>query len=324
MSKISRSFFPNLTMVIFLILLMFMFIFMLMFLSSKSWAYGHDKWVDHEKWWKSYLIHKIINKNDLTFCVVVKDKRLSKENISIEVNTALKLWIRSIDVFFKNGENNQSTIKISEINCDKKNTNPLDIMSVRMVDLFVEVAAEDIFVDLNGYYLPKVYNNHNYAYIKVNLAMLDNYEGKIYKWNDTFMVLKKDNLSKLDKEKYLWEISVNSPTDVATLAKKNNIEYRELFWTTYKTLIHELGHSIGLCDTKDTLFKDQCDVNFRSSDEQKSSVMKDAKYFYLTEDDLDGIESLVKRFKEKSKERIRVRIEDEGKNSILSTILGPI
>lgn len=82
---------------------------------------------------------------------------------------------------------------------------------------------------------------------------------------------------------------------VQTFATSRNLDYVSVFWSTYRALIHELGHSFGLCDTYIATMKDRCDPNFSSVD-QPSSVMKDSNYFYLTDDDKEGIQRLFLRF----------------------------
>jgi hypothetical protein len=55
----------------------------------------------------------------------------------------------------------------------------------------------------------------------------------------------------------------------------------------YLTLLHEIGHTFGLCDMYNSQVH-QCDPNLMSED-RPDSVMKVSNKFYLTDDDKAGI-----------------------------------
>ena len=78
--------------------------------------------------------------------------------------------------------------------------------------------------------------------------------------------------------------------------------YGVAYNSTYPLLIHELGHSFGLCDTYENspeMAVSNCsDVHASASSaaDQPFSIMQSWRVFYLTPDDRDGIVALFQRF----------------------------
>jgi len=73
--------------------------------------------------------------------------------------------------------------------------------------------------------------------------------------------------------------------------------------TSYRVLIHELGHAFGLCDTYAEGIH-QCDKDRTTSlvsERHPASVMKSDDFFYLTSDDQQGMRTLFYRFLTESK-----------------------
>ncbi len=82
-------------------------------------------------------------------------------------------------------------------------------------------------------------------------------------------------------------------------AQERKVAHPYVFWTDYVVFLHEFGHAFGLCDTVDGLFQRYCDARYVSQGEQPSSVMKDSNFFYLTDDDLQGLKALAGRLQQK-------------------------
>ena len=65
----------------------------------------------------------------------------------------------------------------------------------------------------------------------------------------------------------------------------------------YQTMIHEIGHSFGLCDVKEGVFERRCDPRFRTRP-IATAVMATSGALNLNFDDREGIVRLFERFSE--------------------------
>lgn len=90
-------------------------------------------------------------------------------------------------------------------------------------------------------------------------------------------------------------VSYDEKLSLDQFAERRGLPPSTVFWTLYRVFLHELGHAFGLCDTQSSLFAAQCDPQASDTGPQPSSLMKDSNYFYLTEDDIQGLAALVRR-----------------------------
>lgn len=255
--------------------------------STHSFAYGHLMRLNEEKVTDAYLIHKIVTGMDINFCVKTGVPSFNKNKISLETSMSINLWLNAAEPLLE--EYGIKRSMVNEVECTVKTVDGRSIFNP-IVDLEIEVTNGSFYPGAAAY-CRQLLENGKSAYFSYIRIVSDS-----IKWNDIFKLVGIDNLSDNEKEKFLQYISVDYPLTVSNFASKYNLPSKDVYWTTYKTLIHEIGHTLGLVDTYNPNFERQSDPNYRTEGEQESSVMKDMNYFYLTNDDIEGIHSLVRRF----------------------------
>ena len=100
-------------------------------------------------------------------------------------------------------------------------------------------------------------------------------------------------------QEFLRDISILNLTTTGELSERLKLDSTLVYLATYSTILHELGHTFGLCDLNQISINVNCDplhLSVNLKDIQPKAKMNDANYFYLTEDDKEGIKSLFHRF----------------------------
>jgi hypothetical protein len=243
-------------------------LFVSLLLTTSAFSYGHV--VSLNQWYgRTSLIHDVINSRAINFCVSIENSpRFSKRSIATQVKMATNMWLKALPVF------NQMTV--TEVGC---HSSSLDLKVVVKKDLQYPKSSA---YKLNGDRYDTIIINSGYK------RKVSKYSNKVVSPIDLSSILKKGDkletvLSKLTSKQY----------NTLKLAKKFRISRSQAYYTSYKTIIHEVGHSFGLCDTLNP--KNNCDSRYLTS-RQPKSVMKNSTFMYLTSDDIKGIRSVYKRY----------------------------
>lgn len=232
--------------------------------------------------WQASLTFKAVTLGTITYCLDIAPDlttRFPPAVLAIETEAALQLWTTLLSAPHGRG------ISIQHVACQAD------------VDLRVVIGAHQSGDTANGAYaqtMPAANPEQDYILIKIDAdyvwhetrGLSGNANGN-YGWHTTMQELGIAALTQLAP--MLDAISIAQPRSVDAVAQALHLPHSTVFWTTYRALIHELGHGFGLCDTKQELLEQDCDPAWRSQGTQPSSVMADSNYFYLTEDDKAGI-----------------------------------
>ncbi len=227
------------------------------------------------------LINKVIKNHKIIYCIEVKDSSFNYKSIETQLKMALSIWLTPLqDVGVHN-------ITISSSNCVEKK-----------FDLKIEIGSESIHQNVSAYETVGFDDQHAYSLIKINT----DYVYKDMQRNKTYEPI--DFKTLVPKEKnifeFLQDISIINLRKVDELARILNLDHPSLYFSSYKTILHELGHSFGLCDLNGISSNDNlCDPLYMATHPDKiqpQAIMNDANYFYLTDDDKEGIKSLYIRF----------------------------
>jgi hypothetical protein len=234
-----------------------------------AFAWGHVESLGTE-WSQATLTYAVVNRGRLTYCTTVDDNQgFNQKQISSQVNTALRLWL--------SGSEKYKNIPIYEIGCTQQ------------PDLKVQIGKEIEYPELCGYEVPHVENGRYTSFIKLNTDFLYTENRSDFRVINFASLLPFSNL----QDGVMKEVSFTNPMNVSEFAKKFNVSYQTVYLSSYKMLLHELGHAFGLCDTEENLFK-LCDPEYKTTD-RPPAIMNNADFFYLTPDDKAGIQSLFKR-----------------------------
>jgi len=227
----------------------------------------------NESWAGARLVFPALREKAITYCLRNEaPDRFDNESVALQVESALHLWLSAAGA---------EDVKISRLpNCSGS------------FHLLVQIGEEKRWPGLGSYQLSSWDKTHSYSLVKFDSGFVSNIGGS----KTPIVDFRRFSRDPAAISAQLKRISVEEPQTVQAFAKASTLDPNAVFWSTYPSLIHELGHSFGLCDTYEAPMKDQCDPAY-STPEQPSSVMKDSTYFYLTTDDTTAIQRLFQRFR---------------------------
>jgi hypothetical protein len=238
---------------------------------ARAWGLSVDL---NNGWLDSQLVTHVIQSKAITYCVDIQDSRFALGTLERQVEMALSLWLKPLESLGIQG------VAIRAVSCSDPSFN-----------LKIQLAHESQYTDIGSYQTPQREGSHAYSLVKVDSDFRYVADGKTYEIVDfENFVPAGRSLGSL-----LGYISVVQPMTAQQFTDFLGGDYYAVFWSTYRLLIHETGHSFGLCDTYDSQVQKRCDPAFRTPT-QPSSVMKDSNYFYLTDDDVAGIQALFRRY----------------------------
>jgi hypothetical protein len=241
--------------------------------SAHAWGLSSEL---NESWATARLVFPTLREHELRYCIKNEvPARFPDASLATQTEAALRLWLDQV-------RDLTGVVTIKRVPCDGGNFHILLLMG-----------EETQWKGLGSYQLSSWDDAHYYSLVKFDT-------GFRYNAGPGHDVAITDFLryapAGANPPEFLRRISSVRPETVPAFSASRKLDESEVFWSTFPSLLHELGHSFGLCDTYDATVKDQCDPKF-SSDAHPSSVMKDSNYLYLTADDITAIRALFKRFK---------------------------
>jgi hypothetical protein len=242
------------------------------FYSAPAFAWGLSTELN-ESWASARLVFPALQQKRISYCVKNEaPARFDTTSVALQVESALHLWLTAAGA---------DDVEIVRNECITGSFN-----------LLVQIGEEKKWKGLGSYQISSWDKSHYFSMVKFDTTFVAKY-GDVKTPITDFRAFSRAPAS---ESAQLKQISLENPQTVQNFAKTQNLDPSTVFWSTYPSLIHELGHSFGLCDTYEAAVKDQCDQAY-SSAVQPSSVMKDSTYFYLTPDDATAIQRLFARFR---------------------------
>jgi hypothetical protein len=222
----------------------------------------------------SYLVYPVIETSNINYCLKIDDARFEEKNLDTEIQFALRLWLSHLP------ELGIKKVALTKVDCAFDHLN-----------LWVDLGPDTGHQDLGGYEFPVREKDRMYSFVKIDTHYAYKTPQHEYHYKDLAWLIQNTGFS---LARYLYKISFAQPMDAHAVAADLQVDHDTIYWTTYKVLVHEFGHSFGLCDTYDAGIK-YCDPELMSA-AQPSSVMKNSEYFYLTDDDVTGFNALFKDY----------------------------
>jgi len=249
--------------------------------SAKAW--GHLDFLN-QNWGNANLIHRVLDSNQINYCIQISDSRFDPISIDTQVRMALQLWLQPLESL------GISNVTLAPTSC-----------SSGIFDLKIELGPETVYTTLGSYQLPQRDQNHYYSLVKFNTSYIyqEPATGTQYSKSD-FLTLVPSGETLSD---FLVNISIKNPLTPQTLAKQLGLSYFTVYEASYRSFLHEFGHSFGLCDLYSTQIHTHCDpihMSVGMDQVQPAALMNNSNFFYLTPDDISGIQSLAIRFRKQN------------------------
>ncbi len=224
---------------------------------------------------RGHIVFAALERGRIGYCLETGDASFPPADIELQVEAALKVWLVEVGDFL------QAPVLI-EKDCNRES-----------LDLSVFVGpAEPGATNLGRHSLIEM-DGRPVSRVSVNTA--PSHGVRVERTNlfdfDPGLVTAVEKAAFLDhiRDEGLSLNEVASELGLATTLP--------LTASIYQTLIHEFGHSFGLCDAKEATYEQRCDRAFRSR-LVPTSLMSISGALNLMFDDRDGIRAIFERFAE--------------------------
>ena len=229
------------------------------------------------EWASVHLVFAAAERAKINYCIEIDlhaGPGFEEESLNIQTEAALQAWLNPVQEKDLIGN-----VQLNRVACQPG-----------QFDLKVAIGPDREYARLGAYQLETQQFGHRFTLIRINTL----YRTKSYTQISDFKGLL--NIQKqMDLVQTLDHLSLIQGYSVYDFAEENKVAYVPLFWSTYRILLHELGHSFGLCDTTAAKAKEFCDPNYLTP-VYENTVMSDSNYLSLTKDDEEGIVELFRRF----------------------------
>lgn len=221
----------------------------------------------------AHIVFAAVERSRIGYCTQINDSRFSGGDIDIKVEGALRVWLAPV------AELVDAPIEI-EKDCDRAS-----------LDLMVVIEPDREKPTRFGRHDLVPLGDRTISRVSVNS---DPRHGVELRRTDLFEFVPQATTA-AEKAAFLTRIR-DEDLSLHALAAQLHLETTlPLTASVYQTLVHEIGHSFGLCDVKEALFDRVCDRRFRTR-AIATAVMSTFGAFNLTFDDREGIVKLFERF----------------------------
>ncbi|MCZ6765080.1 MAG: hypothetical protein O7C63_09125 [Alphaproteobacteria bacterium] len=245
---------------------------------------------------RAHLVFAVLERATIGYCTDTEKPDFNLDDLDIQVEGALKVWLAAVEDLLDGTLDGPVTV---EKNCDPAT---LDLMvTVGPIDVRPSAYGRQLLVPFAGRTISRIWINdapvHGNPVRRTNIFDFD-----------------PDAATPSAKQAFLDRMR-DGGKNLSQLAVEFGLETTlPLTSSIYQTLIHETGHSFGLCDLKEGVFEVRCDPRFRTVPNQ-NAVMSTAGALNLTFDDREGIRALFNRFIERPAGQIRAVQRGEGRQT---------
>lgn len=237
-------------------------------LSSTAFAWGYLELFTSFHG-RGYLVTPVRERNEVRYCLYIDPayaQKFDRKSMNVQITGAFQEWMRPV----VEKKLLMAEPTITEVDCSSVDID-LKISVSQPHDRTSPGAFQDII---------------NVAGRPVSLIKIDpvfTYEGDSFV--DTMSLLSDRTLEGLKQELKRYGRKEGYPLYV--FQKRVGTTFNQAHWSTFRVLLHEFGHALGLCDTQEGR-RELCDMKF-TTPQISGSVMSDSAYLSLTDDDKKGI-----------------------------------
>lgn len=243
---------------------------------AQALAWGHQLDLRDPKLRPAYLAPIALLAHEIRFCVSIDPSVASQfdsDSIHTQTQAVLQAWLNPAQQVRA-----VSSVTLRAVDC-----------KLNRFDLKVVLGPDQKYPQLGSYHDIFTDGARNYSVIHINTEYRTPTKIAIVDYKSLMRLESHDELvASLDR------LAQNQGFSSIDFAKYAGLEHDPVFWSTFRILLHEVGHAFGLCDTLSSLSKTDCDPDFLTSI-SRQTVMSDSTYMSLTKDDEIGIVALFQR-----------------------------
>lgn len=207
------------------------------------------------------------------YCLQIESRRVKRDSLKIQTERALRVWLNAP------GDPRLPATRLEEVSCENEETDLMLTVRNQDPDPRYDYSAYQIQMPRWGRYVQEVY-----------LATERGCGIPDVPDSGTFLLLDSGPwlTSRLSKLGGILDALVNNPSiTLESHAKKLKLREGHLFCSIFPILIHEFGHTFGLCDTYGDYPKTQCSARYQTQIHPRA-MMKRAHAYALEPDDIAG------------------------------------
>ena len=249
----------------------------LMLSASIAHAWGQLKDLNEPTWTKTFLAPILQERSQIRYCLEIDPSvasRFPQESLIIQIEAVYQEWLAPV-----RAKGLVSDVTISKVSCKSRD-----------FDVKIAIGPDAKYPNIGAYQIESQQDGRWFSLVKLNTNYKSTAPDEIV---DIKSLLDLRSLSAVSSLMVKFETTPS--LNVKTFAHENDQLYGPMFWTSYRVLLHEMGHAFGLCDTLESIAHDHCDRAYLTPI-FKNSVMSDSNFLSLTDDDRDGIVALFRRF----------------------------
>jgi hypothetical protein len=244
---------------------------------SVSLAWGHMNYLSESNstWRELYLVFPVLKRKKIQYCLNIDtsaQEEFQAGSVATQLEAAIQLWLapvrraRLID-----------QVEIKQVGCGDGTH-----------DLMVVIGPEFQYPKLGAYQMEVGPDGRPVTMIKIDSS--GEFAGRKIRDIKNLLISKNVKLASM-----LKEVATIPGLSLNAFSNLYAIDQTSVGWSTIRLLVHELGHSFGLCDTRPDQLE-RCDTKFLTN-KMDSTVMSDVTFLSLAPDDEAGIVALFRRFK---------------------------
>lgn len=207
----------------------------------------------------------ILKENRIHFCIRFAAPGFDKEALAAQARTAFRIWIRALG-----GTRKAEPVAVNEVSCSSPTLNVMiDVSSYQTRYL--------------GYTRNSLSGGRAFSYLNLSTGFVCANAPPNHALID-FETLSGSRKA-LDRDLSMF---LAAPWTSEAYSDSRRLPLERVECSTLPVLIHEVGHTFGLCDTYGGRPQQECDPALQSP-QQASSVMSGIYSFFLTPDDREGL-----------------------------------
>ena len=211
------------------------------FSSSRAFAWGQLKDLNEPTWTKTFLAPILQERSQIRYCLEIAPSvasRFPQESLIIQIEAVYQEWLAPV-----RAKGLVTDVTISKVSCKSRD-----------FDVKIAIGPDSKYPNIGAYQIESQEDGRWFSLVKLNTNYKSTAPDEIVEIKSLLGLPTLSAVSGL-----MLKFEQTPSLAVKTFAHDNDQLYGPMFWTSYRVLLHEMGHAFGLCDTLESVAHDHCD-----------------------------------------------------------------